>query len=68
MNQTYAKGRQKDARAGGIILIVASCLATVLVIAGLIYAMGAGDRQQSALAAAGCEPGLSPAGQPATEC
>ena len=34
-------------------------LSAVLVIAGLIYALGNAGRSQAALAAAGCEPGLS---------
>jgi hypothetical protein len=46
--------------------MVSSCLAAVLVIAGIIYAAGAGQRTQAALAAAGCEPGLAPPGQPCT--
>lgn len=47
---------------GGVILVISSFLAALLVIAGLIYATGAGQRNQAALAAAGCEPGLSPSG------
>jgi hypothetical protein len=62
MSQTLsgpAWGRQ---RAGGVIIAVASCLAAVLVTAGLVYAAGTGGRHQAALAAAGCEPNLSPSG------
>jgi len=48
--------------AGGVILVAISLLAALLVTAGLIYAWGTGERHQAALAAAGCEPGLSPSG------
>jgi hypothetical protein len=37
-----------------------------MVIAGLVYATGTGQRQAAALAAAGCEPGLSSSGAPCT--
>jgi len=43
-------------------LMFCSVLATVLVIAGLIYAVGTSGRHKAALAAAGCEPNLSPSG------
>jgi hypothetical protein len=66
MSQTYATGGQDDTAAGKVILIVASCLATILVIAGLIYAVGASARHQAALAAAGCEPSLFITGLPCT--
>jgi hypothetical protein len=66
MSATYAGGTQDDTRAGGIILMITSSLAAVLLIAGLFYAMGTGARHEAALAAAGCEPSLSPSGQPCT--
>ena len=66
MSATYARVAQDDTRAGGIILMIASSLAAVLVFAGLFYAMGTGARHEAALAAAGCEPSLSPSGQPCT--
>jgi hypothetical protein len=62
MSGTYARGSQGQTTAGWVILVVSSCLAGLLVIAGLIYATGSGERRQAALAAAGCEPGLSPPG------
>jgi len=62
MSETYAAGGQEQTTAGKVILVVSSSLAAVLVIAGLIYAMGTGQRHLAALAAAGCEPGLSPSG------
>jgi hypothetical protein len=48
--------------AGGIILMVTSTLAALLLIAALIYATGIGQRHLAALAAADCEPNLSPSG------
>jgi hypothetical protein len=66
MSATHARGDRKNTRAGGIILMVASSLAALLVIAGFVYATGAGGRSQAALAAAGCEPGLSSSGSPCT--
>jgi hypothetical protein len=62
MSETYARRGQEQTTAGSVILTVSSILAAVLVIAGLIYATGTGERHQAALAAAGCEPGLSPPG------
>jgi hypothetical protein len=66
MSETRARGRREQTQAGGIILTVISCLSAVLVIAGLIYATGTGGRDEAALAAAGCEPGLSSDTQPCT--
>ncbi len=66
MSQTYASGGQEDTAAGRIIVMVSSLLAALLVIAGLSYAMGTGQRHEAALAAAGCEPNLSPSGLPCT--
>lgn len=62
MSEAYAGGGQEQTTAGWVILAVISVVAAVLVIAGLIYAVGTGQRHQAALAAAGCEPGLSPSG------
>jgi hypothetical protein len=70
MSQTYATGgytrggyaRGEETAAGGVILMAISILAAVLVIAGLAYAAGTGARHKAALAAAGCEPNLSPSG------
>jgi len=66
MSETYRIGGQEQTRIGGVILMASSFLAAVLVFAGLIYATGTGQRHQAALAAAGCEPGLSPSGLPCT--
>lgn len=66
MTETYASGVRGQRTPGGIILLVTSSLAALLVIAGVIYAMGTGGRHEAALAAAGCEPGLSPSGLPCT--
>jgi hypothetical protein len=62
MSEAQARGGQDRTTAGAIILTVSSALAALLVIAGLIYATGTGQRHAAALAAAGCEPGLSPSG------
>jgi hypothetical protein len=58
----YARGGQEETTTGSVMLMVASLLAAVLVIAGLAYAAGTGGRHKAALAAAGCEPNLSPSG------
>jgi hypothetical protein len=63
MSETYAG--EKTA-VGGVLIMAISALAAVLVIAGLAYAVGTGGRHQAALAAAGCEPNLSPSGLPCT--
>jgi hypothetical protein len=59
---SYARGDEESTFAGGVILAVIASLATFLVIAGLVYAAGTPARHQRALAAAGCEPNLSPNG------
>jgi hypothetical protein len=66
MSEAYATGAQEQTTAGGVIITVSSILAALLVIAGLIYASGTGGRHQAALAAASCEPNLSPSGQQCT--
>lgn len=66
MIETYARGGQEGTTIGAVTLAVASCLAAALVIAGLVYAAGTSERHDAALAAAGCEPGLSPSGLPCT--
>jgi hypothetical protein len=54
----YAKGGQKSTRAGGVIITSVALLSTFLVLWGLYYATGTGERHKVALAAAGCEPNL----------
>jgi hypothetical protein len=66
MSETEARGGQDQTTAGWVILMVSSTLAALLVIAGLSYATGTGERHEAALAAAGCEPNLSPSGLPCT--
>ncbi len=66
MSQTYAADGEEQARIGGVLLMAVSILAGILVIAGLVYAAGTGGRHKAALAAAGCEPNLSPSGLPCT--
>jgi hypothetical protein len=62
MSETYARGGRERMTAGGVIVMASSFLAAVLVIAGLIYATGASARNKATLAAASCEPNLSPSG------
>jgi len=64
MRPAQAAGGREQTRAGAIMLAVISALSAVLVIAGLFYATGTAGRDQAALAAAGCEPGLSSEAQP----
>jgi hypothetical protein len=66
MSQAHDGGRQEQTKAGATILIVTSFLSALLVIGALIYATGTGGRDEAALAAAGCEPGLSSEAQPCT--
>jgi len=49
---------EKSTRTGGVILAAVSLLSSFLVIWGLYYATGTGERHKVALAAAGCEPNL----------
>jgi hypothetical protein len=65
-SQTYAEGSRRQPTAGGIMIMISSCLSVLLLIAAVIYALGSGGREQAALAAAGCEPTLTPSMQPCT--
>jgi hypothetical protein len=62
MSEAYARGALEQAKADRAIVLAISILSAVLVIAGLVYAMGTSGRHRAALAAAGCEPNLSPSG------
>jgi hypothetical protein len=66
MSEAYAGSGREQMTAGGVIIAVSSVLAALLVIAGLCYASGTGARHEAALAAASCEPNLSPSGLPCT--
>jgi hypothetical protein len=66
MIETDAAGGQDPTAAGRIILMIASPLAALLVILGIVYGAGASGRHQAALAAAGCEPSLFISGLPCT--
>ena len=59
MSETYA-GDYDDERTrfGGVLLVCISLLATILVIAGLVYALGTNARHKAAVLAADCEPTL----------
>ena len=65
-SETYAEGSRRQPTAGGIMIMIISCLSALLLIAAIIYALGTGGREQAALAAAGCEPTLTPSMQPCT--
>lgn len=63
MNESYAErgyawDDEESTIAGGFIIAVVALLSTFLVILGLYYWAGAGERHKVALAAAGCEPNL----------
>jgi hypothetical protein len=58
----HVTGDRVQAMAGGVIVVLVSLLSAVLVIAGLMYATGTSERHKAALAAAECEPNLSPSG------
>jgi len=62
MSEISASGSEHGTTAGRVILMAISFLAAVLVLAGLSYATGTGVRHKAALAAAECEPNLSPSG------
>lgn len=59
---SYARGGEDSASTGGIILAIVASVSAILVLLGLVYAIGTNGRHQQALANAGCEPNLSPSG------
>ncbi len=65
-DETYAEDGDVQARIGGFLLMAIAILAGILVIAGLIYAMGTGARHRAAVLAGGCEPSLFISGLPCT--
>lgn len=62
MNGAYASGGQAEPKSVGVVIGIVSVLAAVLVIAGLFYATGIGERRKVLLAAGGCAPSLSHTG------
>ena len=61
--QTHADGGQgRLLTADGVIVLLASGFAALLLVAAAVYATGIGQRHLAALAAADCEPNLSPSG------
>ena len=66
MSETYAAGYRPRMTTGGILIMVSSGLSALLLIAALVYVVGIGPRHVAALAAADCEPNLSPSGQQCT--
>ena len=65
-SETYADGSGRGITTGGVIITAVSCLSALLLLGALLYATGVGQRHTTALAAADCEPNLSPSGQPCT--
>ena len=65
-SEIYADGRGRGITTGGIIITAVSCLSALLLLGALAYATGIGQRHTAALAAADCEPNLSPSGQQCT--
>ena len=65
-SETYTEGGRRQLTAGGIMIMTSSWLSALLLIAAIIYALGTGGREQAALAAAGCEPTLTPSMQQCT--
>lgn len=47
MSETYARGGQGRTTAGGLILVLSSCVAAVLLVAGLMYARGSTARHNA---------------------
>jgi hypothetical protein len=64
--EAYQGATRPGPTLGGVIITAVSCLSTLLILAALVYAAGIGQRHTAALAAADCEPNLSPAGRPCT--
>ena len=62
----YPAAGRPGITAGGLIITAISCLSALLLVGAFMYAAGMGQRHSTALAAADCEPDLSPAGQPCT--
>jgi hypothetical protein len=58
MSETYDSDGEEREAFGGFLIVFVSLLATVLVIAGLIYATGTNGRTRAELAANDCEPSL----------
>jgi hypothetical protein len=54
----YADDDPERTALGGVILVTLSLLATILVLAGLVYALGTDARHKAAVLAADCEPTL----------
>jgi hypothetical protein len=65
-SDAYPEAGRPGMTTGGIMIMAVSCLSALLLIAALAYAVGTGQRHTTALAAADCEPNLSPSGQQCT--
>jgi hypothetical protein len=65
MSETYADyDYDRQAAAGGVLLVAISIVAGILVLLGLVYATGAHARNKAALALNDCVPSLSKSGLP----
>jgi hypothetical protein len=65
-SEAYPGAGRPGVSTGGVMIMAISCLSALLLIGALVYAAGNGQRHTTALAAADCEPSLSPPGQPCT--
>lgn len=65
-SEAYPGPARPGVTTGGVMIMAISCLSTLLLIAAFAYAAGVGQRHTAALAAADCEPNLSPSGQQCT--
>ena len=63
MSETYADDYEPETF-GGFLVVAISILSGILVLAGLVYAMGTSARHKTALALNDCVPSLSPSGLP----
>lgn len=66
MNQTYSRGGRDDTAVGGIILTMAASVSAILLLLGLIYAVGSTQRHDAEMTAFGCEPSVYISGLPCT--
>lgn len=65
-SEAYRDASRPGPTLGGAIITAVSFLSALLILAALVYSAGIGQRHTAALAAADCEPNLTPSGQPCT--
>jgi hypothetical protein len=66
MSETYVDERDGLERTGGVLIVAISILSGILVLVGLIYAVGTNARHNAAVVAGGCVPSLFIAALPCT--